>query len=280
MTKELEEPLMATLDAVDDHPLPNSTPPHHTPQMAKAMQAAAKDYRDHKGDPQRITPPSARDRKATTNRRTSATDNRRTSATDNRVSYPEPNNIDGQRSDDVPEFYDEEEILRVSASLAHGYIVLLSCGEVDDQMSFAALTDGNVIDACFGVGPGSSLSGPGVQHAARRAKTVKDYVRQLPEELQPLAVECYTRAFKIVEVYWASMEEAGVWGCCKEGEIRKVAMFELRRVFRTIGTGSGVPPPPLDNYNGDNGDNGDEDVGNAAAGGNGDHRKGSACDQY
>ena len=228
---DLNQPLIDALDAVDNHPSPTSQPPHHTKELRSAMKEAAKDYaqvKDHAGDDKR--------RRET-----------RGSTPDSRKSYPDPNNISSSNTLDVPQLYDEDEVLKLTPSVAHGYIVLLSCCDVDEQMSLAALTDGNVVDACFGAGPGSELRGADRAGAMRSAKEVKDYVRGLPEELKPLAVECYVRLFKIVEVYHESLEEAGwLLGCCKEGEIRKVAIFEMRRVFRSIATGSGVPPPPLE----------------------------------
>jgi len=233
----LSEPLMKTLDSIDPHPSPGSTYDGTDPALHDAAMMAARDYKHAKKSPHKKT-----------SRATSPTPTRSSTTTgDNRVSYPDPNNIDSRSSSEIPQFYDSDAILQIKPQIAHGYIVLLSCSDVDFQMSLAALTDGNVVDACFGKGPSAVTSNP---NASMQAAAAKAYIKNiLPVDMKPLAVECYTRAFKIVEVYHASMEEAGVFLCCKEGEIRKVAEFELRRVFRSIGTGSGVPPPPFSESN-------------------------------
>ena len=120
-------------------------------------------------------------------------------------------------------------------------------------MAIPALLDGNVIDATFGL----SSHTVSASVATRRAiSSTKAYINKLSPDMQAKSVSCYQQLFNIVIKYHEAMDDAGLVRCCKEGEIRRVALVEMRRVFSAIDTNAGVPPPPSE------GDEGGKDDGN------------------
>ena len=74
---------------------------------------------------------------------------------------------------------------------------------------------------------------------------------QLSPDMQHKSVSCYEQLFKIVIKYHEAIDDAGLVRCCKEGEIRRVACVEMRRVFSAIDLNAGVPPPPSESDDGD-----------------------------
>ncbi|CAJ1931892.1 unnamed protein product [Cylindrotheca closterium] len=84
-----------------------------------------------------------------------------------------------QERDILDKLYDAESMMEIEKSVAQGYITLLGGNQdadADPALSFMALTQGNVIDACFGVSSASMSRGevtPNMQ-AARAAKALLD----------------------------------------------------------------------------------------------------------
>ncbi|GMH75796.1 hypothetical protein TrRE_jg2318 [Triparma retinervis] len=139
---------------------------------------------------------------------------------------------------DAVAFYDEDAVLTMSSHVASGYIILLTA---DKDMALPALLDGNVVDAAFGL---SSHAVSASTATRRLISSTKNYVKKLTPDMQMKSVSCYEQLFKIVIKYHEAMNDAGLVRCCKEGEIRRVALVEMRRVFSAIDSHAGVPPPP------------------------------------
>ena len=70
-------------------------------------------------------------------------------------------------------------------------------------------------------------------------------MKGLPKERQRQAVSAYQKLFQIIIKYHEAMADAGLVRCCKEGEIRRVAVMEVKRAFLVLAE-EGVPPPPRD----------------------------------
>lgn len=108
------------------------------------------------------------------------------------------------------------------------------------QLAFAALTDGNVIEATFGVesNGGTKRSKNTSEIAFNAAKTAKqaivdaaissDFIRQL-------AIETYAKAFEVVITYHINLESVGIitW-CVKHQKFRDFASEELVMIFRSL----------------------------------------------
>mmetsp|Transcript_20325 Transcript_20325/g.40564 ORF Transcript_20325/g.40564 Transcript_20325/m.40564 type:complete len:235 (-) Transcript_20325:194-898(-) len=90
----------------------------------------------------------------------------------------------------------------------------------DPQLAFAAITDGNVIDACTG--------------GAAIAKRTKDFLRESAEDdprYPALAIRAYRRCFLVIRGYYAALESCALGPCCHERKIRRVAFNELSKAF-------------------------------------------------
>mmetsp|Transcript_7837 Transcript_7837/g.15678 ORF Transcript_7837/g.15678 Transcript_7837/m.15678 type:complete len:169 (-) Transcript_7837:29-535(-) len=146
---------------------------------------------------------------------------------------------------DSVQFYDDDSVLTMSPQVASGYIILLTA---DKDMAVPALLDGNVIDAAFGL---SSHAVTPNSATKRLITSTKNYIKKLSPDMQLKSVSCYEQLFKIVIKYHEAMDDAGLVRCCKEGEIRRVACVEIRRVFSAIDSNAGVPPPPSESDDGD-----------------------------
>ena len=113
------------------------------------------------------------------------------------------------------------------STTAAGYAILLSAGDL--TISFPALTDGNVVDACFGYNAHSTTGNVADVKAA--IKNTKEGLRKLTQGEQQGAVDAYERVFEVVKEYSEAVNDAGVIKCCKEGEIRRMAREELLMAF-------------------------------------------------
>ena len=62
--------------------------------------------------------------------------------------------------------------------------------------------------------------------------------------MQMKSVSCYEQLFTIVIKYHEAMDDAGIVRWCKEGDFRRVALVEMRRVFSALDSNPSIPPPP------------------------------------
>lgn len=157
--------------------------------------------------------------------------------------------------------YDPVCMLDINRDLASGYLILLLGGPENSpspqkkrrgkrdrspasaasprldndvvSLAFAALTDGNIVNACFGA-PSQPSSSPAYQ-MARNAKTELGLAADSSDEVKRLAVQSYVAGFRVVVDY--NDQVAGMSPCSrclKEGVIRKAAELDLKAAFRTL----------------------------------------------
>lgn len=190
---------------------------------------------------------------------------------DNQIESMSPNTVT------VP-LYDADAALCIPKNVADGYLILLSGGlksakavanqqnknEILDHSSggestaqsydsrrlsadersaislaFAALTDGNVIEAMFGVESNGGIRGKNTSQVAFNA--VKDAKQALidasssSESIKQLAVETYCKCFEVILQYHSGLESVGfIMYCIKQHKIRETAVEELAKAFQQL----------------------------------------------
>mmetsp|Transcript_8365 Transcript_8365/g.20128 ORF Transcript_8365/g.20128 Transcript_8365/m.20128 type:complete len:164 (-) Transcript_8365:134-625(-) len=143
-----------------------------------------------------------------------------------------------REKDILDKLYDAESMMEIEKSVAQGYITLLggNCADADPALSFLALTQGNVIDACFGVSSASISRGevtPNMQ-SARTAKALLDEcaLNSTREQFQQLAVTSYKNAFEEVVAHNQRRSKLNcITRCCRPKKVRKKAEQQLKAAF-------------------------------------------------
>mmetsp|Transcript_6982 Transcript_6982/g.14307 ORF Transcript_6982/g.14307 Transcript_6982/m.14307 type:complete len:192 (+) Transcript_6982:618-1193(+) len=158
--------------------------------------------------------------------------------------------------------YDPQAMLHMEKAIAQGFMTLLCGGDPQPiknlrknrirrsavDMGFAAITDGNVLEACFGLPASSiilrdghpqapSLSQRAKQTAAqvRRTKILLDDAADVNPGLSKLAVGTYLRAFDIVISTRDQMDQLNILTrCFFKGKIVHKALGDLRVNFARL----------------------------------------------
>eukprot|EP00542_Grammatophora_oceanica_P022733 CAMPEP_0194027172 /NCGR_PEP_ID=MMETSP0009_2-20130614/1371_1 /TAXON_ID=210454 /ORGANISM="Grammatophora oceanica, Strain CCMP 410" /LENGTH=200 /DNA_ID=CAMNT_0038666139 /DNA_START=200 /DNA_END=803 /DNA_ORIENTATION=+ len=116
--------------------------------------------------------------------------------------------------------YDPESTIAIPTDVLQGYLILLNPdnhADPDTNLSFAALTDGNVVDACFDAH--HQRQGSPAYRASRAAKGSLAAASDSSEGVSKLAVETYRNAFRIVLGHQDRLRKTFVLvRCCGEGE--------------------------------------------------------------
>lgn len=108
------------------------------------------------------------------------------------------------------------------------------------QLAFAALTDGNVIEATFGVESTGGLkrhknTSEVAYNAARSAKQAIMDAAIPSDSIRRLAVETYIKAFEIVVTYHINLSTVGfITWCVKHQKFRDTAADELMSIFEPL----------------------------------------------
>jgi hypothetical protein len=143
----------------------------------------------------------------------------------------------------VGKLYDEDSILELKPSMASGFVILLAGGptgkkktkKADVNLGFLALTEGNVLDACFGVVSSSRGKNTPATRSAREGKDLLGNAGYTSDDFKRIAVEGYCEAFEVAVVYH---EEFGrlncITRCFKTKGIRKKAQKNLRVAFLNV----------------------------------------------
>ena len=158
-------------------------------------------------------------------------------------------------------FYQPDQTLDIPRSSAEGFLILLSGGEykkgmvvekdlslrqnddVDLTLAFAAITDGNVVDACFGDNPLGGIKFGGSTFAVKAATDVKSIIRDAAGEASPslmiqiqkVTINAYMRCFEIVIRYHDKLADQSLLSrCFKSKQIRRNAQNELQECFRDL----------------------------------------------
>lgn len=137
---------------------------------------------------------------------------------------------DIQQSSQLPSLYDSSAMLELSSSLCEGYITLLSAGKLSEQactgevnestysnieLAYAAIVDGNVIDACFGVHFSSKKNTSMEKHIKDAKEMIVMLVNSNPDEnLEEVVVKTYCSAFQSIVRMNAKMKQLNIFTKC------------------------------------------------------------------
>mmetsp|Transcript_30922 Transcript_30922/g.47409 ORF Transcript_30922/g.47409 Transcript_30922/m.47409 type:complete len:194 (-) Transcript_30922:1368-1949(-) len=161
------------------------------------------------------------------------------------------------------QLYDPDSMLEISKEVAKGFQILLSGGlrpaktrrgkrakesetaqankEIEDSslsLAFMSLTDGNVVDACFGVNMNKRGRERQSDRAFRLARTVKALLADVSDENQSVrrvAVGTYEKAFEILMQYHDEMSSLNfITWCFKYSGIQKQNLRKLQREFQIL----------------------------------------------
>lgn len=134
----------------------------------------------------------------------------------------------------------------MDGSIAEGYVVLLGGNAskngkgkkklTEDQimLGFAALADGNVVDACFGITALTKKDSP-ARKASQDAKTLLIDAVDMNEDIRKLAVQTYRTAFRVIMAFDERVGKLNclTW-CFSYGKIQREAEDALREAFKTL----------------------------------------------
>ena len=167
---------------------------------------------------------------------------------------------------------DADTALEITKDVAEGYIILLSGGNITAQtiknrkleqgkkaskssfaptaislvdsnsinFAFAALTDGNVIEAAFGVESNGGLkrsrnTSETAYNNARNAKQALMDACMSSESIKKLAVETYIRLFEIIIELHIDLETIGfITWCMKHQKIQSTALKKVYKAFSPL----------------------------------------------
>ena len=126
-------------------------------------------------------------------------------------------------------FYDEECALGMDVEKAKGFLVLLD----SDDLSFASITDGNIVDAFLGAPPLKKDNAR--YYAARDAKNRIATASDTSDSIQELSVLCYKQAIEVIIEH--DKDVKNVFICCRcfvQGRMRKKSKKKLSDIFEKL----------------------------------------------
>jgi hypothetical protein len=190
------------------------------------------------------------------------------------VAYSDDNDSLSNRHSPALPLFDAESVLEIPKDVADGFLILLSGGQksakiieqnktnssyespssgtpADLNFAFNALTDGNVIEATFGVESNGGLKRANTTseiafNAARTAKmAIMDASLAASSStnsssppkvsVKDLSVQTYIRCFEIVIAYHLELESIGfITYCIKHHKVTEKAMRKLREAFESL----------------------------------------------
>lgn len=143
--------------------------------------------------------------------------------------------------------YDMTSMVEMQPQIADGYVALLTPGNALPKgaskksrdspymLPFLALTDGNVVDACFGMTAYSRDRDHKCAAFARRAKVLISEAAEASPAVEKLAVDTYRQGFTIVIETQRKINKKNVLvRCFVAGKIRRRGKESLRQAFRRL----------------------------------------------
>jgi hypothetical protein len=149
--------------------------------------------------------------------------------------------------------YDPSVMLELPKSVCEGYVTLLTGGATAEQpaqrrraddekeeaalpLAYAALTGGNVIDACFGARPGSPTQARTFSTTlTKEAKEKLDKVAEDDERVEKIAVAAYLQAFRtIIKMHNDIAKLNIITACFCTKKIRTKATTQLAMDFSKL----------------------------------------------
>jgi hypothetical protein len=152
-----------------------------------------------------------------------------------------------------PLLYDPMAMLELSSAVCQGYIALLSAGKAGEQplkggvnestyshieLAYAAVVDGNVIDACFGVRVSSKKNAS----TEKRIKEVKELIDELVnsasddgDNMEEMVVLAYVTAFQsIVQMHSKLKQLNMILKCFCTKRVRNRTFQSLQKCFHPL----------------------------------------------
>ena len=147
--------------------------------------------------------------------------------------------------------YDPSAMLDLDAQMAQGFaIILTGAPQVQEQsrktkktltrqavmLGFAALTDGNVVDASFGVrhAHGANVSEKGKQQI-KDVKNALSNGQDSNDQIPLIAVTAYSQAFQIIAIFRKEVDEMNfITKCFKYGSVQNAAQEALQKTFEPL----------------------------------------------
>ena len=152
-------------------------------------------------------------------------------------------------------FYDFDCMLGISSSVANGYVILLTGGKAagpaldtegrvkksetcreseNSLLGFLALTEGNVVDACFGVHAVAIKKSSAMQQV-NKVKSLLLAASDDNNDIRQLAVETYRGAFEILLQYQGKLRKLNFFTRCfrYRGLVRDTST-NLQRAFEEL----------------------------------------------
>lgn len=141
--------------------------------------------------------------------------------------------------------YDETSLISIDSQRADGYVKLLSPSKAGSKkedrenaymLGFLALTEGNVVDACFGLQNYSKDKNDHKGAAfSRQAKQLLVEATDASEAVEKTAVDSYREAFTIVlETQQKIKKIHFLLRCFFAGKIQRRAKKSLREAFKRL----------------------------------------------
>lgn len=152
----------------------------------------------------------------------------------------------------VPRLYDTTSMLEMDMEVARGFVVLLGGAPAVEKRSrgskgrtspspddgaitlgFLALTEGNTVEACFGVS-GVSKDDAGKKFA-REVKNVLADAVDSNEDIRRISVVTYQEAFRIIVKFGEAQKRLNcITRCFRFVKVKKTAVSNLRENFQHL----------------------------------------------
>jgi hypothetical protein len=159
----------------------------------------------------------------------------------------------------IVQLYDPTCMLKIDQQIARGFVVLMagaaadaSSGEASGkkkkkknkiertalELGFMAITDGNVVETCFGVSTSPVAASMRESAASKHARNVKLLLSEAAdsnEQIPRIAVLTYQQAFRVVVHFHDEIAKLNFFtSCFKYGRIQHDAQEALRVTFQQL----------------------------------------------
>ena len=126
--------------------------------------------------------------------------------------------------------YDQTAMWEIKSHIADGYVSLLKTD--DKELAFFALTQGNVVDACFGISSFAKDRDHKGAAFARKAKGLIDQAADTSEGVKKTAVETYRKAFEtLIQTHDKKKKIFFLFRCFFSGGIQKRGQKAIEDAF-------------------------------------------------
>ena len=140
--------------------------------------------------------------------------------------------------------YDQTTLIGIDSQLAGGYVSLLTPSKAGKKkkarenayiLGFLAITEGNVVDACFGLQAYSKDNDHKGAAFARRAKLLIAEAADTSGAVEKIAVDTYREAFTIsLETHQKIKKTNFLVRCFFSGKIQRRGNESLRKAFERL----------------------------------------------